>query len=124
MLADSRKVGFVYDFLVHHPSGLSVSKTKVNSSAIKKRYNWTGFAFNMDPDSSLYQEDQNEESSLWDSPVKASQDKPRSTYEQQEAREQELRRELESVRRVNEAIEGVIESLGKAKDNIKVAQHH
>ena len=77
----------------------------------------------MDPDSSLSQEDQNDESSLWDSPVKSGQDKLRPTYEQLEAREQELRRELESVRRVNEAIEGVIESLTKAKDNTKVASH-
>ncbi|KEF60907.1 uncharacterized protein A1O9_02471 [Exophiala aquamarina CBS 119918] len=73
----------------------------------------------MDPNSYLSQEDQNEETSLWDSPVKSGQGNLRPTYEQQEAREQELRHELESVRRVNEAIEGVIESLGKAKNNIK-----
>ncbi|KAK5061269.1 hypothetical protein LTR84_007811 [Exophiala bonariae] len=73
----------------------------------------------MDPDSSTFQEDQEGESSLWDSPIKPSQDKPRTTYEQQEARDLELRRELENIRKVNEAIEGVIESLGKAKANIK-----
>jgi hypothetical protein len=112
----------VYEvFLTTHQVIIICSKTKIKHSAIKEKYRCTGLAFNMDPDSSIYQEDQNEESSLWDSPVKAGKDKPRSTYEQQEAREQELRREVESVRRVNEAIEGVIESLGKAKDNIKVA---
>lgn len=74
----------------------------------------------MDPDSSTFQEDQEEESSLWDSPIKPSQDNPRTTYEQQEARDLELRRELENVRKVNGAIEGVIASLAKAKANIKV----
>ncbi|EXJ83027.1 hypothetical protein A1O3_06844 [Capronia epimyces CBS 606.96] len=42
----------------------------------------------------------------------------RPTYEEQSAREENLHRELESVRQVNDAIEGVIQSLGKAKDNM------
>lgn len=77
----------------------------------------------MDPETSTFQQEQDEESSLWDSPIKASQGNPRNTYEQQEVRDLELRRELENVRKVNEAIEGVIESLGKAKANIKVANY-
>jgi hypothetical protein len=37
------------------------------------------------------------------------------------AREAALRRELESVRNVNRVIEGVVESLQKAKDNMGVS---
>ena len=86
----------------------------------------------MDPDDSLMN-DHNADESLWDSPVKPSNDSgetPRAfvkhtdsakpTYQEQQEREQSLRRELESVRQVNEAIEGVIQSLNKAKDNMKV----
>ena len=71
--------------------------------------------------------------SLWDSPVKPAQkankaqlsktaqtSKPK--YEDQEARDQALRRELADVRRVNETIEGVIQSLEKAKTNMKVCE--
>lgn len=49
--------------------------------------------------------------------------KPRakeSHYTAEEARESALRRELESIRNVNKVIEGVIESLQKAKDNMGV----
>lgn len=75
---------------------------------------------------------------LWTSPVKAV-DNPeftrgqksrsdgirpalngKSTYEDQQTREAILRQEFESVRRVNEAIEGVVESLGKAQSNMRV----
>src|SRR5690349_22068515 len=40
-----------------------------------------------------------------------------SHYTTEEAREAALRQELESVRNVNKVIEGVVESLQKAKDN-------
>tara|TARA_R110002003_G_scaffold121_37_gene10944 strand:- start:3891 stop:4193 length:303 start_codon:yes stop_codon:yes gene_type:complete len=43
-----------------------------------------------------------------------------SHYTTEEAREAALRRELESVRNVNKVIEGVVESLQKAKDNMEV----
>ncbi|KAI4619878.1 hypothetical protein J4E83_005735 [Alternaria metachromatica] len=41
-----------------------------------------------------------------------------SHYTTEEAREAALRRELESIRNVNKVIEGVVESLQKAKDNM------
>ncbi|KAL6711232.1 hypothetical protein ACN47E_005763 [Coniothyrium glycines] len=41
-----------------------------------------------------------------------------SHYTTEEAREVQLRRELESIRNVNKVIEGVVESLQKAKDNM------
>ncbi|KAF1942764.1 hypothetical protein EJ02DRAFT_161328 [Clathrospora elynae] len=41
-----------------------------------------------------------------------------SHYTAEEAREAALRRELESIRNVNRVIEGVVESLQKAKDNM------
>jgi hypothetical protein len=44
-----------------------------------------------------------------------------SHYTTEEAREAALRRELESVRNVNKVIEGVVESLQKAKDNMGVS---
>jgi hypothetical protein len=43
-----------------------------------------------------------------------------SHYTAEEAREAALRRELESIRNVNKVIEGVVESLQKAKDNMAV----
>ncbi|KAK4993129.1 hypothetical protein LTR50_000615 [Elasticomyces elasticus] len=42
-----------------------------------------------------------------------------SQYDAEEARESALRNELESVRSINKAIEGVVESLEKAKDNME-----
>ena len=88
----------------------------------------------MDPDDSLMA-DHDAEENLWDSPVKPRNDSgetPRAatkhadaakpTYQEQQEREESLRRELESVRQVNEAIEGVIQSLNKARDNMKVCQ--
>ena len=45
---------------------------------------------------------------------------PRPSYEDQQTRDQSLRQELASVRKVNETIEGVIQSLDKAKTNMKV----
>jgi hypothetical protein len=41
-------------------------------------------------------------------------------HEKHDAREEALRRELQSVRKVNEAIEGAIESLAKARNSMKV----
>jgi hypothetical protein len=43
-----------------------------------------------------------------------------SHYTTEEAREAALRRELESIRNVNKVIEGVVDSLQKAKDNMEV----
>lgn len=43
-----------------------------------------------------------------------------SHYTTEEAREVALRRELDSIRNVNRVIEGVVESLQKAKDNMAV----
>lgn len=45
-----------------------------------------------------------------------------SHYTTEENREAALRRELESIRNVNKVIEGVVESLQKAKDNMEVSQ--
>lgn len=86
----------------------------------------------MDDDSSLLDAQSNPpDDSIWDFPAHTKNEssnaqKPsdkhgpsgKPTYEQLEAREQELRRELDHVRKVNQAIEGVIESLGKAKNNM------
>lgn len=41
-------------------------------------------------------------------------------YHQEEAREAALRKELQTVQNVNQAIEGVIESLERAKGNMEV----
>lgn len=41
-------------------------------------------------------------------------------YDQEEAREAALRNELESVRNINQVIEGVVESLDRAKGNMEV----
>lgn len=68
---------------------------------------------------------------LWGSPSKskrvlqASQKnaQPRNTdttHEKQDVREEGLRRELQTVRKVNEAIEGAIENLAKARNSMKV----
>ncbi|KAJ4525293.1 hypothetical protein HRR78_003439 [Exophiala dermatitidis] len=45
------------------------------------------------------------------------------TYEDVKQHEENLRRELDSVRQVNLAIEGVIQSLSKAKDNMRVVNN-
>lgn len=47
-----------------------------------------------------------------------------SHYTTEEAREAALRRELDSIRNVNKVIEGVVESLQKAKDNMAVRIDH
>jgi hypothetical protein len=86
----------------------------------------------MNPEDSILQDD-NIEDRLWDSPTKPSHDtdetpkvsgkhhtSTKPTYEEQQVRDGKLRQELESVRQVNVAIEGVIQSLGKARDNMKV----
>ena len=44
-----------------------------------------------------------------------------SRYDNEEAREALLRRELESVRNINQVMEGVVESLERAKGNMEVA---
>ncbi len=88
----------------------------------------------MNPDDSLLQNDDVDDH-LWDSPTKSSHDaddtpkvsgrhhtSTKPTYEEQELRDGKLRQELESVRQVNVAIEGVIQSLGKARDNMKVCR--
>jgi hypothetical protein len=49
--------------------------------------------------------------------------KPRvggSRFSTDEARDAALRQELENIRSINEVIEGVVESLGKAKSNMEV----
>ena len=43
-----------------------------------------------------------------------------SRYDNEEAREASLRRELQSVRSINRIIEGVVESLERAKGNMEV----
>nr|KAK5440413.1 hypothetical protein LTR18_007701 [Exophiala xenobiotica] len=89
----------------------------------------------MDPEDSLLRSD-DEDESLWDSPAKAGGNvgetpkastktaKPsRPTYQEQQEREESLHRELEGVRQVNETIEGLIQSLNKAKDNMKTVNN-
>ena len=71
--------------------------------------------------------------SLWDSPEKPAA-RPKTngalmaaktpsvgklTYEQTTSREEQLRQELASVRKVNETIESLVSSLERAKSNIK-----
>jgi hypothetical protein len=49
--------------------------------------------------------------------------KPRvggSRFSTDEARDAALRQELQNIRSINEVIEGVVESLGKAKSNMEV----
>ena len=75
--------------------------------------------------------------SLWESPGRPAQrpisaaaestgrstgnaDGPRPSYEDTEARDAALRQELASVRKVNEAIEGVIQNLNRAQTSMKV----
>jgi hypothetical protein len=73
-----------------------------------------------------------DETELWDTPAKPAQRSsnptgdatskaniPR-TYEDADAKESALRQELASVRKVNEAIEGVIYNLEQAQNNMKV----
>lgn len=45
-----------------------------------------------------------------------------SQYDNEEAREALLRKELESVRNINQVIEGVVESLERAKVNMEVSR--
>ena len=71
--------------------------------------------------------------SLWDSPAKPTHRPgnghdgttkatggPRPFYEDNETREAALRQELASVRKVNEAMEDVLQNLERAKTNMKV----
>ena len=71
--------------------------------------------------------------SLWDTPAKPTHkpvngpDGPsktvgasRPSYEDEEAREAALRQELASVRKVNDAMEDVLQNLERAKTNMKV----
>lgn len=73
----------------------------------------------MDSHNASSKNDQLDES-LWDSPSKPEPYPAKPTYQEQEERDGSLRQELDHVRQVNEAIEGVIQSLRKAKDNMKV----
>jgi hypothetical protein len=73
-----------------------------------------------------------DETEVWDTPAKPAQrssnpigdatSKTNSsrTYEDADSEESALREELASVRKVNEAIEGVIHNLERAQNNIKV----
>lgn len=56
-----------------------------------------------------------------DADADAGKARKESHYTTEEAREANLRRELESIRNVNKVIEGVVESLQKAKDNMEVS---
>lgn len=47
----------------------------------------------------------------------------KSSLDQEEARELALRNELQTVRNVNQAIEGVLESLERARGNMEVCQY-
>jgi hypothetical protein len=47
-----------------------------------------------------------------------------SRYEAEETREAQLRQELENIRKINTVIEGVVESLEKAKTNMDVSSTH
>lgn len=62
--------------------------------------------------------------SLWESPSRpdanGKQSTTKPTYQEQQQRDEILRQEVQNVRQVNEAIEGVILSLRKAKENMKV----
>lgn len=90
-----------------------------------------------------YLDDEDIDESLWNSPVKDNATSVPSTkkrdpgyvppraifsarpaYVDQQARDQSLRQELASVRKVNEAIEGVLASLEKAKTNMKARSSH
>jgi hypothetical protein len=44
-----------------------------------------------------------------------------SPYDAEEARDAQLRQELENIRKINAVIEGVVESLEKAKSNMEVS---
>ena len=69
-----------------------------------------------------------DESELFSSPSKAEHEEqqPRTPtnqnapFDAEEAREAALQKELEGVRKINEAIEGVIETLERAKGNMNV----
>ncbi|KIW92162.1 uncharacterized protein Z519_07146 [Cladophialophora bantiana CBS 173.52] len=66
--------------------------------------------------------------SLWHAPaeqeaVGKSSNAPKYAYQEQEEYEESLRQELQSVRQANEAIEGVIQSLHKAKSNMKTVNN-
>jgi hypothetical protein len=62
-----------------------------------------------------------EPSKAQDPVVRSSQSRHNeSRYSEEEAREEALQKELRSVRNINQVIEGVIESLDRAKDNMEV----
>ena len=76
--------------------------------------------------------DEDLDESLWDSPAKPAPKSSRQqsgktsqtakpNHEDQEAKDRALRQELANVRKVNETIEGVIQSVDKAKTNMKVS---
>jgi len=66
---------------------------------------------------------------IFDSPPPTNSDKKpvttpqyqESRFTTEEAREASLKQELENVRKINQVIEGVVESLEKAKSNMEVS---
>ena len=78
-------------------------------------------------------DDDSDQEDLFDSPEKTetnhngyiSEPTPsrHGRHDEQESRDAALRKELESVRSVNKVIEGVINSLEKAKGNMNVGAH-
>ena len=76
-----------------------------------------------DDDFSLMIDDEPSPSKVKARPQSRNASRGRDTKKSPEAektREEVLRQELASVRKVNEAIEGILESLQKAKANMKV----
>ena len=74
-------------------------------------------------------DDSDVDEDLWGSPSKPKLQPPpantqsrklEGSHGKQDAHEEALRKELQSMRKVNDAIEDAIESLAKAKDSIKV----
>ncbi len=70
--------------------------------------------------------------SLWDSPAKSAPESEQQqsgktaqssklSYEDQETKDKALRQELANVHRVNETVEGVLQSLDKARTNMRVS---
>ena len=72
-----------------------------------------------DVDEDLWGSPTKKPSSPTQKPVHHDLSRPKPTYEDSQAKDAALRAELASVRNVNEAIEGVIESLNKAKESMK-----
>ncbi|OAL28182.1 hypothetical protein AYO20_09510 [Fonsecaea nubica] len=81
----------------------------------------------MDHNSSALTDDDSADS-LWHAPAEQETagkqaHRAKHTYQGQQQYEESLRQELQSVRQVNEAIEGVIQSLHKAKSNMRTVNN-